>query len=319
MKHLLGETSSDERMLVQEWLLADPANQAYFDELKKVWDTTLQLSVTSKVDENKAWQRFRQRIQNEDTDLQVPAPVVVDVKQKQFSWRKIAAAVVLLVGLTAAAYWIYNDRSSVTVIAQTGDNTLSETLPDGSVVTLNRESSISYPDEFKGNKRPVKLKGEAFFDVKTDKKKPFIISVNDIEVKVVGTSFNIRSVNGQTEVIVETGIVQVTRNGKSYELRPGSKYSTAGNDFTITEVTDNLYNYYRSRIFVCDETPLLKLVAGIERAYDVKIVFKNENALKDLRINITLKNEPIERVMELISATLNIKISKTDDGYVMED
>lgn len=320
MKHLLGETSAEEQKLVQEWLRADTGNQAYFDELRKVWDTSLQLAATSKVDENKAWQRFRQRVQNGDTDIKIPAPVVVPIKQKQFAWRKIAAAVVLLLGLTTAAYWIYNDPEAPPVIAETTGDTLTERLPDGSMVMLNKASSITYPSVFKGDKRPVKLKGEAFFEVAPDKKKPFVISVNDIEVTVVGTSFNIKEANGNTDVIVETGIVRVTRNGQTVELHAGEQlHAEANNTFEKSEVTDNLHSYYRSRVFICDETPLSKLVTALEEAYRVKIHFKNEDALKNLRINITLKNESIERVMELISATLNLTITKTDDGYVIDE
>jgi ferric-dicitrate binding protein FerR (iron transport regulator) len=320
VKHLLGETVPEERMLVQEWLLADPANQAYFDELKKVWDTSLQLAAASKADENKAWKRFRQRVENRDTDLHVPAPAVAPVKQIQFAWKKIAAAIVVLIGLTMGAYWIYNDREVETVIAETTGDTLTERLPDGSMVMLNKASSITYPASFKGNRRPVKLKGEAFFDVTPDKEKPFVISVNDIEVTVVGTSFNIKEQNGNTDVIVETGIVRVTKNGKTVELHPGEQLHSEGNNtFDKSAVTDNLHSYYRSRVFVCDDTPLLKLVKALEEAYRVKIDFKNEEALKNQRINITLQNETIERVMELVSATLNIEITKTDDGYVIED
>jgi transmembrane sensor len=319
VKHLLGETSAEEQKLVQEWLLADSTNQAYFDELRKVWDTSLQLAATSKVDENKAWQRFRQRVHKGDTQIPPPAPVIIPVTQKQFAWRKIAAAVVILIGMAIAAYWIYNDPEAPPVIAETTGDTLTERLPDGTMVMLNKASSLTYPSAFKGDKRPVKLKGEAFFEVAPDKKKPFVISVNDLEVTVVGTSFNIRESKGSTDVIVETGIVRVTKNGKTVELHAGEQlHSEANSVFEKSEVTDNLHSYYRSRVFICDETLLSKLVTALEEAYRVKIEFKNE-ALKNQRINITLKNEPIERVMELISATLNITTTKTDDGYVIED
>nr|WP_255724356.1 FecR domain-containing protein [Terrimonas ginsenosidimutans] len=319
---MLGETSAEERKLVQEWLFADPANHAYFDELRKVWDTSLRLAAASTVDENKAWQRFQQRVQKGSTGLHIPEPVAAPVKQRQFAWKNIAAAVVVLMGLATGAYWLYNNREAEAqpVIAETTGDTLTERLPDGSMVMLNKQSSITYPSAFKGDKRPVKLKGEAFFEVTPDREKPFVISVNDIEVTVVGTSFNIKEQNGSTDVIVETGIVRVTRKGKTVELHPGEQLHAEGSDtFDKTTVTDNLHSYYRSRVFVCDETPLLKLVAALEEAYRVKIHFRNAEALKNQRINITLKNEPIERVMELVSATLNIEITKTDDGYVIED
>ena len=89
---------------------------------------------------------------------------------------------------------------------------------------------LSYPASFKGKTRSIKLKGEAFFNVAPDKEKPFIIDVNDVQVKVVGTSFNVRSYNGITEVIVETGIVQVTKAGETTELRAGERTTLTQKD-----------------------------------------------------------------------------------------
>ena len=100
---------------------------------------------------------------------------------------------------------------------------MNDTLPDGSFVTLNKNSSIHYPKKFPGRKRNIELKGEAFFTVTPDKEKPFVISVNDVTVTVVGTSFNIKSVSGKTQVVVESGIVQVTKNNKTIELKPAGK------------------------------------------------------------------------------------------------
>ena len=100
-------------------------------------------------------------------------------------------------------------------------------MPDGSVITVNKNSTLSYPSEFKGKTREVALNGEAFFKVTPNKEKPFIIHVNDVTVRVVGTSFNIRSEKGKTEVIVETGIVQVTKNKRTVSLLPKRKDSHA--------------------------------------------------------------------------------------------
>jgi ferric-dicitrate binding protein FerR (iron transport regulator) len=91
--------------------------------------------------------------------------------------------------------------------------------------------------------------------------------VNEVLVTVVGTSFNIKSENGNTEIVVETGIVRVTRSGKTVELIAGEKIimSANGSNATKEKVSDKLYNYYRSKEFVCDDTPLWKLVQGSER------------------------------------------------------
>ena len=81
----------------------------------------------------------------------------------------------------------------------------------------------------------VSLKGEAFFNVTPNKKKPFIISVNDVQITVVGTSFNVKTINGNTEVVVETGIVKVTRAGKTVELKANEEVTVNAKDSVISQ------------------------------------------------------------------------------------
>lgn len=315
MKHLLGEATPVEKEQVKQWLAANAGNQAYYDELKKVWDTSLQLATVSTVDENKAWQRFRQRIQQTENNEN---PVQSSAGKPGFSWMKIAASIVLVIGLAVLGYWIYDNRTPEQRLAQTYNTVINDTLPDGSVVTLNKASSLSYPSRFRGGKREVTLKGEAFFHVAPDKTKPFIVAVNDVEITVVGTSFNVRSENGHTAVIVETGIVRVTHKGKTVELHANEQIAvTAADSLAKAPVTDKLYNYYRTKEFVCDDTPLWKLVEVLNEAYKSNIVISRPE-LRDLRINVSLYNESLDRVLELISLTLGVKINKTAGQVIIE-
>ena len=193
-----------------------------------------------------------------------------------------------------------------------------DTLPDGSIAVLNKHSELSYPVVFKGKTRNVKLKGEAFFNVKADKKKPFIIVVNDVQVKVVGTSFNIRSLKSLTEIIVETGIVQVTKGNEVIELRAGERVSLETVDTTLQkEVSDDkLYNYYVSRTFVCDNTPLWKLVEKLNEAYGVNIRIGREE-LRKMPLNVTFADESLDVILSIISETLMIKVSKEENEIVL--
>jgi len=281
--------------------LTDEANLAYYSQLKKIWDDSRQLALTSTVDENRAWQKFQQRIH--------PA----DARRTSFGWMRVAASVIIIAGIGLLAYWVFGDRTKeMRVVAQ--KTVLNDTLPDGSVVTVNKGSSISYPSKFKGETRKVSLKGEAFFNVIPDKKKPFIISVNDVQITVVGTSFNVKTINGTTEVVVETGIVKVARAGKTVELRANEETIVEEKDSMLTKekVSDQLYKYYRTKEFVCDDTPLWKLVEVINEAYNSHVVIGNP-ALKNMSITTTFNNESLDQVLNVISLTLNIKIIKEGD------
>ena len=231
---------------------------------------------------------------------------------------RIAATVIIVLGIGILGYWIFNDRTNeMTVVAQ--QMVVIDTLPDNSVVTVNKGSSISYLSKFKGETRQVSLKGEAFFNVTPNKKKPFIISVNDVQITVVGTSFNVKTVNGNTDVVVETGIVKVTRAGKTVELKANEEVVVNAKDSALTKekVSDQLYKYYRTKEFICDDTPLWKLVEVINEAYNSHVVI-GDPALKDMGITTTFNNESLEQVLNVISLTLNIKIVKEGDTIILQ-
>jgi len=265
------------------------------------------MALATSVDENKAWQNFRGRIR--------PVPV----RRMKVGWMGIAVSVLVIVGNGLLAFWVLNNYrgKNVTVFAQ--QSVLNDTLPDGSLVTINKGSSISYSSKFKREARQVDLKGEAFFAVKPNKGKPFIIYVNDVQVRVVGTSFNVKNINGNTEVVVESGVVKVTRAGKTVELMANEKLTVEVNDSVMAKekVTDQLYKYYRTKQFVCDDTPLWKLVQVINEAYHSHVVIGNP-ALKDMTITTTFYNESLEQVLNVISITFNIEVIKQGDTFTLQ-
>ena len=311
MKHLLGEASPEEEQAVNEWMSKNAGNKDYYIQLQKIWDNSKKLAADSTLDVEKAWERFQKRVGDQDQ-----APKIS--KGSGFPWMRIAASVILIAGLGVIAYFMINSNASKEMVAQTAQNVLVDTLPDGSVITLNKRSAITYPPKFKGNSRAIALKGEAFFNVAPDKKKPFIISVNDVQVTVVGTSFNIKSENGNTEVVVETGIVQVTRSGKTVELNAGEKVVMHANDSIASKeaVDEKLYNYYRTKEFVCDETPLWKLVQVLNEAYDAKIIIGRKE-LNDKKITTIFYNESLEKILEVIHLTFDITVIKKEDGQII--
>ena len=313
MKHLLGEASPEEEQAVIEWMNENATHKEYYEQFRKIWDTSKELAAGSTVDVNKAWQKFQRRVGGHDESPKV-------LKSNRFSWMKVAASVILIAGLGFAAFLLINNSiEPKDIVAQTNQNVLIDTLSDGSIVTLNKRSTITYPSKFKGKTRAIALKGEAFFNVAPDKKKPFIISVNDVQVTVVGTSFNIKSENGNTEVVVETGIVRVTRSGKTVELVAGEKIVIHPGDSVAAKeaVTDKLYNYYRSKEFVCDDTPLWKLVQVINEAYDVNIVIGRKE-LNDLTLTTTFNNESLDQILEVIRLSFDdITITKKEDGQII--
>jgi len=120
---------------------------------------------------------------------------------------KIAAIAIIFLGITFLASYLINTGSISQVAAKGEKKTIL--LPDGSLVFLNSKSSISYSKDFK-NKRELKLTGEAYFEVKKNPERPFLVETEKIKTRVLGTSFNIKAYkNSQTMVSVNTGKVEV--------------------------------------------------------------------------------------------------------------
>lgn len=310
VSYLLGELPAEETTRVKEWLIEDEAHATYFNQFKTIWEKSLELAATSTVDENKAWNHFKERIQNAG---QKPAPVVPLFKR--FYFRAISAAAILI--LAISLFWLNQPAPQQTLAS--GQSVINQKLADGSEITLNKQSSLHYPKTFKGKTRSVELKGEAFFNISPDKSKPFIIDVKDVLVTVVGTSFNVREDSSYVEVLVETGIVKVSHEGKEVTLQAGEKIKMpfAGAVAAKEKVSDKLHNYYRTKEFVCDDTPLWKLVQVLNEAYKTNIVFGREE-LKDLRMNTTFYNESLDQVLEVIHLTFNITVRKENGRIILE-
>jgi ferric-dicitrate binding protein FerR (iron transport regulator) len=175
---------------------------------------------------------------------------------------------------------------------------------------MNKNSVLNYPDRFTGGTREISLKGEAFFDVAHDKSKPFMIHVNDVVVKVVGTSFNIKTTGPNTEVIVETGVVQVIQQEIVVKLKPKEKASVQSGRLQKGSSQDELYNYYRTQKFVANKTPLWRLVDVLNEAYHANIVIDNKK-LANRTITTTFKADSLDGILEVISKTLgDVKVVK---------
>lgn len=149
------------------------------------------------------------------------------------------------------------------------------TLPDGSKVWLNAESSITYPTTFNGKQRIVKIRGEAYFDVAKDKTKPFIVESDAQQITVTGTQFNINTYTDEpvsATTLVE-GQVKIKDNnsGKSAVLAPGQQAVSGEKELDIRTVDTNVYTAWKDGYFVFERTELSKILRQLSRWYDVEI------------------------------------------------
>lgn len=317
VKLILQEATEDEKSQVNHWLSESDENVRYFSHFKLIWAESKKLEVKSTVDEELAWQRFKNR-----TKEKIEEPKIIEFRPSW--WQRtsgIAAMIILGLGISWLIYLNMNRFSATEQRLVRADNqTVSDTLPDGSVVVLNKHSSISYNDPFTaGDERHITLTGEAFFTVTPDKEKPFVISVKDVTVKVVGTSFNIKDGKTATEVVVETGIVEVSKKAKSVRLHPQQKVSVAAQNavLQLEKVQNDFYAYYRTGKLVCQDTPLPDLVSTLNDYYHADIIIENDEVRK-LMINTTFDQQTLPEILSVISKTFDITIQHKGDQIILK-
>lgn len=200
------------------------------------------------------------------------------------------------------------------LVPRGGEYTL--VLADGTRVHLNSESMLKFPVNFTGNFREVQLKGEAYFDVKTDLKRPFIVNTGSVITKVYGTSFNINSYP-EKDLIITTlaeGNVSVLKPGDSsseVQLLPGeqSSFSKSAGSIQKLKVDINEFTAWKDGRFVFRDKTLQEITEILGRWYNVSFVFENAE-ISGIRFTGNLKRyENIQQILSKISKTNEIKFT----------
>ncbi|MBV7529064.1 FecR family protein [Chitinophaga sp. sic0106] len=313
VKFMLGQASAEEQQAVGQWMAASADNEKYFQHFRLIWEESRQLAPANATNENEAWARFQQRVNR-------PQTPVVELTSTRKPWLRIAAAVTVLIVAGTSAFLLMNKPAATQLELVAASSPVTDTLPDGSIITLNKNSRIQYASNFDTN-RHITLEGEAFFNVATDPSHPFVLKTGDVQVRVLGTSFNVKSNQQQVEVIVETGAVEVNKKSETVQLQQNEKAVMAQNSSAIVKASnkDELYNYYRTQTFVCNGTPLWQLAEIFSNAYGVKVDITNTD-IRNEGITSVFMYSTIEENLRLLEETSQVKITveKVGDTYILK-
>lgn len=211
----------------------------------------------------------------------------------------------------------------------------SLTLSDGSNVWINAQSRLEYPVVF-ASVRSVNLSGEAFFEVAADEENPFVVHVGDVQVKAVGTKFNIASY-GKNQVVVtlNEGIVEITANNREFVLcqdnqsethnccrkqarqhrtpHEGNQLEIRNGQATIKTVNPEMYSSWVTGTFEFENTPLSEIVTQLALWYDVEFEF-TEKELGQINFSgAILKNKSLGYALELIRKVSGVNFHKKGD------
>lgn len=314
IRYLEDPGHEEHKRSLDEWLQLDAANLDIFLETKALWQGDVLPAPTS-YNVALQWQELDTRLTTATlSPVSTRQPVeTTGGKVRRMAnryWWAAAAVVGLVVAIT-----LY--RQPLYIAQQTAQNTDSLLLPDGTKLYLNAHTSVKYPRHFKGNSREVFVQqGEVFVDVKHMPEKPFSVHLKNVDIEVLGTSFDVKETKQGVKVFVQTGKVKaVYKNGKkSVILTPGEEAEMllAGATISTRHHRNNNLIAWKTGQLTFDDTPLAEVTEILEDYYKVRIVLKDE-ALAGKRLIATFHKESLSEVLDILSKTLQVKTVQKDN------
>lgn len=323
-RYTKGECTAEEEKLMDEWYEA--IGQTSDDESKENIDEELS---TRKLIEADLWSKIN------------PRPVEIETKNPRYFLRA-AAAILLLVTFGSGLYLLLDKGGlSQQIFALQNNNRVEETkftsffnserqpreitLADGSYVMLKPNSEIRFPEKFNSEKREIHLTGEAFFNVKRDPSRPFLVYANEVVTKVLGTSFNVKAYQNEKEitVAVKTGKVSVYANkdntisegDASVILTPNQQviYNRESEQVSKALVEKPEIILPEPTLFKMsyDGAPVTKIFEVLEENYGVDIEF-DEDALSNCVLTTSMSDEGLYERIEIICKAIGAEYTVTD-------
>ncbi|SNR76432.1 FecR family protein [Flavobacterium sp. ov086] len=265
-------------------------------------------------------------------------PPIISIQQKRKKRKSslyfIYAAATITVLIALGSVFFYKEQSSLPSIT-IKENTIAKKdilafngkqvihLPDGSTIILNDNSSIEYDQKaFNDTIREVTLLGEAYFDIKRNEKKPFIVHTGKVSTKVLGTAFNINAYgeSDKIKVTVERGKVQVGDTQKIYGvITPNEQITVNKNtlDFEQKKVKVEIATAWKSNYLILDNINMEEATSLISQKYKVSITLSNQD-IKNCRITASfLNDEDLEHILKVVCSVIEANYHYNSNGSIV--
>jgi transmembrane sensor len=312
--YLSGDVSDKDRAIIDEWRSESPENETIYLESLKAWESMILLQEMEQFNSFEALKKVSSRLSERPSSrwwvtLQRVAAILVlpilvfsgYVTTQNFSMKKLMEEHVLMQTVSSR-------QGMVTQFS----------LADGTKVWLNSGSELEFPTRFAGDMRDVKLKGEAYFEVFKNEKQPFRVNAKDLNIDVLGTSFNVINYDDdvQSEVILVEGKVSLTGDDEHSEkeygtMHPGQRavYHNDIHKVDTEEVEVDKYISWRDGNLIFRDDSMEDVVKRLSRWYNVKIVITDPE-IKSYIYKATFRNENLNQVLNLLklSAPIDFRI-----------
>ncbi len=237
---------------------------------------------------------------------------------------RIAATLLLFIALGTGIYYVSTEHSrpAMSMVQFSGEQQ-KITLPDGTHVRLNTGSRLSYsPDMMKGKKRQVILTGEAFFEVAKNPEKPFIIDAGQAEVKVLGTVFNVKTVQRNNKVVVAVQEGKVLFRGNKQDksvILTANEVGIVEAGETVREVDQPAQNYFSwfEHYLEFENMPLPQVVEQLETIFDTTIELADPD-LNNKYFTAYMQSTSVDEVMAQLALSMELKLEKANGRYFLK-
>jgi ferric-dicitrate binding protein FerR (iron transport regulator) len=248
----------------------------------------------------------------------------------QTSWYKYAGYAAGIAFLFSLAYVLMIPKNSVETPVYATTETVTSIgeyrtveLSDGTKITLNANTTLSYPKTFSGESREVSLKGEAFFDVAHNPDKPFVVSTdNGMKIQVLGTVFNVRSypedLNMETTLVSGKVKVVEEKDQKTVVLNPSQRatYVKSEDKLIVDNVQTENFTAWRQGKLIYDETPIRQVIGDLKRKYRIAISVESPKIM-DYKYTGEFDNLSIEQIMDLFEVSSPILYKMKDNQITL--
>jgi transmembrane sensor len=320
-KYLQNECTLEEAKFVLEWISTSEGQQYIAERLNIDINEDKNFTTDHPVRSVYIYQQI-----NKEIESNRQRNSIFRIFQQPQKWQKIAAAILFPLLVINMVFWYMFINTNEKIVWQEVSvhkgQKLQVLFQDGTRVWLNSGSRLQYPTGFRGKERQVKLEGEAYFVVKKNPKKPFFVHVKNIDVRVTGTSFNVRAYNDEKSVTttLDEGKISLLLNQKAkrveYLLKPGQQASFSKNNLQISIAPSKKENSsWKDNRLDFNDTPLQDVVHILERWYNVKFEIADSN-LVAYKYTISFQNEPLQNVLSGLEKITPIQCKLTSKGII---
>lgn len=321
IKHFQGTASNAESMEVEGWLKENESHQTDYEQYIKIWQSSEEAKTFHQISVDADWSAFQQKL----NDSQKVVPLTT---KKNIPYFSIAAVIAVLIGLSLIFLYPWDSNSSAdvkTVHYTTTSVPKQLKLSDGTTVYLRAPSTFSYPENFTGPERKVKLEGEAYFEVAKDAEHPFIIESPVSQTEVLGTAFNLRAFSDEKSeslYVVEGKVRFSEKENPDNQLilteEEGASLETNSRKLNNITTSANLVSWKTGKL-VFEELPLDLVLKDLERHYGITAAFAPSVSNPNCPVTTAYSDATLKDVLEELSTVLDLSYQLEKNQLIITD